>query len=149
MTDWIMQSDVGDSRVLSERLGAFLKRQGSEKEVARLVGCDQRTARGLRSGDTWPNRRHMLALWIAFGADVLEAVFYPERVEARLAKEKQAREQERQERIASAARLVEPPSIGLARRLGEAGRWDEEPAGLDPDNLDLFDTEPAGAHADA
>lgn len=138
MTDWTMQSDVPDAQILSKRLGAFIRRQGSAKEVARRIGCDERTAKNIRLGRGWPIARHWWNIWIEFGDEVVEAVFYPDRVEARLKREAEQREQARRQRIASAS-LVEPRAFRVAARLGEGDGPDEEPADLGPPNLDLFD----------
>jgi hypothetical protein len=139
MTDWTMQSTSGDPQILSRRLGAYLNRTTSAKQLALLIGCDQRTAENLRAGRTWPIARHWLGLWVEFGNDVLEAVFYPERVEARLQKEAAERDQARRQRLASATGLAEVRTFGLAARLVEGDGADEEPAELGPPNLDLFE----------
>ena len=137
MTDLTMQGYVGNPQILSERLGAFV-RQLPTKDFARRIECDLRTAENIRAGKTWPIARHWLRIWLEFGDDVIEAVFYPERVQARLAREAAAREQARRQRIASAAVLAEARVFGLAGGLGEP----EEPeAELEPGppNLDLFE----------
>lgn len=139
MTDWAMQSFSGNPQILSERLGAFVRRQGSAKQLSLWIECDLRTAENIRAGRTWPIARHWLGLWVAFGSDVVEAVFEPERVEARLKREAEDRERARQQRIASA--MVESRSFGLVAGLGEAPGPDEDPAALGPPNLDLFDGE--------
>ena len=66
-------------------------------------------------------------------------MFYPERVEARLAREAAAREQARRQRIASVTSpMVEGRAFGLVGRM-------EKPDGPDaelepgPPNLDLFE----------
>lgn len=130
-----MQSDSVNSRILSERLGAFVRRQGTAKQLALLIDCDERTAFKIRSGEVWPIARHMWNIWVEFGDEVLEAVFHPERVEARLIREAAEREQAKRERIASA--MVESRSFGLGARLGQGDGSDEEPLG--PPNLDLFE----------
>lgn len=135
MTDWTMQSDTANSRILSERLGRFVRRQGSAKQLALRIDCDERTAFKIRSGEAWPIARHWWNIWVEFGDDVVEAVFYPERVEARLKREAEARDQARRARIASA--MVEDRAFGLGARLGESVGSDEEPLG--PPNLDLFE----------
>jgi hypothetical protein len=79
-------------------------RQLPTKDFARRIECDLRgPPRTSAAGKTWPIARHWLRIWLEFGDDVIEAVFYPERVEARLAREAAAREQARRQRIASAA----------------------------------------------
>lgn len=142
MTDWAMQSDSVNSRILPQRLGAFLRRQVSAKQLSRQIDCDERTAFKIRAGEVWPMGRHMLRIWLEFGDDCIEAVYYPERVQARLAREAEAREQERRQRIASAAGLVGTSLIGLARSFGEGDGADEDPAELGPPNLDLFEARP-------
>ncbi len=139
MTDWTMQSDVDDPQILSRRLGEFLKAQGSTKDVARRIACDERTLENIRAGRTWPIARHWLRIWFEFGDDAIEACFYPERVEARLAREAEAREQARQQRIASASRLAVEKAYGFARRSGERDVEASE-QDLEPENLDLFGT---------
>lgn len=149
MTDWAMQSTSVDPQILSKRLGAFIKRQGSAKQLSLLVGCDIRTMENIRAGRAWPIARHWWNIWVEFGDDVLEAVYHPERAEARLAREASAREQARRQREASAARPLEHPAFSLARRLDEGLGPDEDPADLGPPNLDLFEPELAGARPGA
>lgn len=152
-----MQSESVDFRVLQKRLGAFLKRQGAAKEIADLIDCDERTAFKLRAGHAWPIARHWWNIWLEFGDDVVEAVFHPERAEARLKLEAQKREQARQERIASASGLVDVRSFGLAAGLDQGAGAPEDPAELGPPNLDLFEactfaappTHQAGVHLGA
>jgi hypothetical protein len=139
MTDWIMQSDVGDPQILSRRLGSFLKRAGPSKDIARRIECDLRTIENLRAGRAWPIARHWLRIWLEFGDDVIEAVFYPERVEARLAREAAERERAKRARLA-ASHLMEPRAFSLAVVLGEP----EEPGSElepGPPNLDLFEAQ--------
>jgi hypothetical protein len=135
MTDWTMQSTVADPQILSKRLGEFV-RQLPTKDFAARIECDLRTAENIRAGRTWPIARHWLRIWLEFGDDVLEAVFYPERVEARLAREAAAREQARRQRIASVS--VERRSFGVAEGLGEPAEPHEE-LEPGPPNLDLFE----------
>ncbi len=130
-----MQSDCRDPQILSRRLGDFLREQGPSKVIAERIEADLRTVENIRSGRTWPIARHWLRIWLEFGDDVIEAVFYPERVEARLAREAAERERAKRARLAG---LVQPPMAGMARRLGEL---QEPPAELidGPPNLDLFE----------
>jgi hypothetical protein len=139
MSEWAMHSNSVDSRILQVRLGAFLRGQGSAKQLSLLIDCDERTAFKIRAGETWPIARHWLRIWLEFGDDTLEAVFHPERAEARLIREAEAREQARQKRIASASAPVEDRYFSPASGVGEAARWDDEPADLGPPNLDLFE----------
>jgi hypothetical protein len=140
MTDWTMQSDVEDPQILSRRLGAFLKAQGPTKDIARRIEADERTVENMRAGRTWPIARHWLRIWFEFGDDVLEAVFYPERVEARLAREAEARDEARRQRIASASRVAVAKAFRMGRRAGERSIEDAEELG--PPNLDLFEDRP-------
>lgn len=135
MTDVTMQSISSNSQILPARLGAFLKRQGSAKQLALRLDCDLRTMTNLRGGLTWPIARHWWNIWVEFGDDVLEAVYYPERVEARLKREAAAREQERLARATSTS--LEDRSFGMGLGAGEALGPVDEPLG--PPNLDLFE----------
>jgi hypothetical protein len=74
-----------DPQLLSKRLAEFV-RQLPAKDLSERVGCDLRTAENMRRGH-WPIARHWLGLLAAFGEDLTEAVFHPERAEARLARE--------------------------------------------------------------
>ena len=138
MSDWAMQSDVDDPQILSRRLGSYFKRQGlSAKQLALQLDCDHRTAENFRAGRAWPIARHWLAIWLEFGDDVIEAVFYPERVEARLKREAVEREQARRRRLSSIS--LGSDAFGLVRGLEEADRPTEEFEELGPPNLDLFE----------
>lgn len=131
-----MQSDVGDPQILSQRLGAFLREAGPTKDVARRIEADERTVENIRAGRTWPIARHWLRIWLEFGDDVIEAVFYPERVEARLAREAEQRERAKRARAAS---LVAPGLGGMGRRLEEQAEQAAEHLLEGPPNLDLFE----------
>lgn len=136
MSEWIMQSDAVDSRILPARLGSFLRREvGGAKQLALLIDCDERTAFKIRAGEAWPIARHFLAIWLEFGDDVVEALFHPDRVEERLRREREARDQARRTR---ASTLVESCSFSVGDGLAEGGGADEDPAELGPPNLDLF-----------
>lgn len=132
-----MHSSSQESQILPKRLAAFLKRQGTAKQLSLRLDVDLRTVNNLRAGVTWPIARHWWNIWVEFGDDVVEAVFNPERVEARLAREAEQREQDRRQRIASA--LVEGRAFSLAFGVGEGLGQDEAPAELGPPNLDLFE----------
>lgn len=138
MTDVFMQSDVVDPQILSRRLGAFLREAGPTKDIARRIEADERTVENIRAGRSWPIARHWLRIWLEFGDDVLEAVFYPERVEARMAQEAAERERARRARVASAT-LVAGRPVGLARRAEERTEQDAEDLEAGPPNLDLFE----------
>lgn len=125
-----------DRQILQERLSRFV-RPYPAKVLARKVGCTERTAQHFRMGTAWPNARHWFNIWVEFGEDALEAVFMPERVEQRLKREAEAREQARRARIASA--LVEESPFGLGAGLGEGDGADEGPLEPGPPNLDLFE----------
>lgn len=138
MTDWTMQSDVADPQILARRLGRFLKSAGPTKDIARRIAADERTVENLRAGRSWPIARHWLRIWLEFGDDVIEAVFYPERVEARLAREAAERERAKRARFAAAS-MVEGRSFGLGRRLEEREEQAAELLEPGPPNLDLFE----------
>lgn len=85
MTDTAMHFTERDLRTL---LGNFMRsRSRSAKELARQIGCDPRSAEGYRAGRYWPQAKHWPGIIAAFGADVTEAVFHPERAAARLEQE--------------------------------------------------------------
>jgi hypothetical protein len=91
-----------DRRTLQTRLSAFVAERATAKQLARLIGCDVRTAEGIRKG-YWPQARHFSGIVRAFGRDVIDAVFAPEidSVEARLEQEER---QARQVYLAARAR---------------------------------------------
>ncbi len=128
---------VGDPQILSRRLGDFLKDRGSAKIIADRIEADIRTVENIRSGRAWPIARHWLRIWLEFGDDVVEAVFYPERVQARLAREAAERERSKRARIASIG-MVERRAFGVEGRLGEPEEPDAE-LEPGPPNLDLFE----------
>lgn len=140
MTAVWTQSMVDDPQILSRRLGDFLRRQGSAKQLALRLEADPRTIENIRGGRAWPIARHWLNIWLEFGDDVLEAVFYPERVEARLLREAEEREQSRRTRLASLS--LDRRSFGLAPGVGEALGTADEPLEPGPPNLDLFEARP-------
>lgn len=138
MTDWAMHSSSRESQILPARLAEFLKRQGSAKQLSLRLDVDLRTMNNLRAGATWPIARHWWNIWVEFGDDVLEAVFHPERVEARLTREAAERETARRQRIATAT-VVESRAFGMAVGLEGEGGQDAGPEPLGPPNLDLFE----------
>ena len=77
-----------DPQRLQARLAAYVRPRASSKQLARLLGSDERTAENIRRGH-WPQARHFASIVRAFGSDVLDAVFNPEleSVEARLEQE--------------------------------------------------------------
>lgn len=82
-----------DPQLLSERLMAFVRPRADAKTLARLVGCDVRTAENIRRGH-WPIARHWAGLVATFGRDLTDAVFHPSAAAARL--EAEVRELEQQ-----------------------------------------------------
>lgn len=126
MTDWTMQSTERD---LSGMLGRFLSRRTrSAKDLARLIGCDPRTAEGFRAGRHWPQAKHWLGLVAAFGEDVTEAVFHPERAVERLEREARELEAKAEERR-RLARQMEGQAHSFAPGLAKARpRHEDRPA---------------------
>lgn len=83
-------------------LGDFMRRRSrNAKELARQIGCDPRSAEGYRAGRYWPQAKHWPGIVAAFGADVTEAVFHPERAAARLEQEVRTLEQQLAEKRAA------------------------------------------------
>ena len=74
-----------DRQSLQERLAKYVRRFPA-KQLAQLIGCDERTAENMRKGH-WPIARHWAGLIAAFGRDVTDAVFHPDEAAARLAEE--------------------------------------------------------------
>jgi hypothetical protein len=125
MTDWSMQSTERD---LNQMLGDFLSRRSvSAKDLARRVGCDPRTAEGFRAGRHWPQAKHWLGLVAAFGTDITEAVFHPDRAAARLQEEIAALEAKLAEQRA-ALRVVAEGERSFAPRTAQARARDEDRA---------------------
>lgn len=85
MTYGALQSMRDDPQILANRLAEYL-RPVPAKKLARAVGCDVRTAENIRRGH-WPIARHWSGLIRAFGEDLTEAVFHPEKAIARLERE--------------------------------------------------------------
>jgi hypothetical protein len=77
-----------DPQLLQRRLSAFVRQHGTAKQLAERIECDVRTAENIRQGH-WPIARHWLGLLRAFGDDLTEAVFHPERAVERLEREVQ------------------------------------------------------------
>lgn len=104
MTDWTMQSTERD---LNRMLGDYLSKKSTcAKDLARRIGCDPRTAEGFRAGRHWPQAKHWLGLVTAFGADLTEAVFHPEKAAERLEREIRELEQQLAERRAAHERIA-------------------------------------------
>lgn len=101
MTSGALQSMGHDPRLLTGRLATFVRSKGDAKTLARTISCDVRTAENMRSGRHWPTARHWAGLLTAFGQDVTEAVFHPDRAAARLESEVIRLEQELAERRAA------------------------------------------------
>lgn len=122
MTDWTMQSTERD---LNRMLGDYLSKKSTcAKDLARRIGCDPRTAEGFRAGRHWPQAKHWLGLVTAFGADLTEAVFHPEKATERLEREIRELEQQLAERRAAHQRVAGRPSkIGGALVLVLRKLW--------------------------
>lgn len=104
MTDWTMQSTERD---LNRMLGDYLSKKSTcAKDLARRIGCDPRTAEGFRAGRHWPQAKHWIGLVTAFGADLTEAVFHPEKAAQRLEREIRDLEQQLAERRAAHERIA-------------------------------------------
>ena len=103
-----------DPQVLQDRLSRFVRaRVPSAKDLARVVGCDIRTAENIRGGH-WPSARHWAGIVATFGRDVTEAVFHPDAAAARLQQECSDLEAQLATRRA-ALRNVEGPGARLAQ----------------------------------
>lgn len=117
------QSMVADPRLLSERLATFVRSKGDAKTLARTISCDVRTAENMRTGRHWPTARHWAGLLTAFGQDVTEAVFHPDRAAARLETEVIRLEQELAERRAA----LRDVASALPRPSQASARLDQRP----------------------
>lgn len=89
-----------DPQLLSDRLRAFVRPRADAKTLARLVGCDVRTAENIRRGH-WPIARHWAGLVATFGRDLTDAVFHPSAAAARLEAEVRELEQQLADRRAA------------------------------------------------
>lgn len=123
------QSMSHDPQILPVRLGRYLAKLPA-KEVARIARCDIRTAENIKRGQNWPIARHWLGLVATFGEDLTEAVFHPEKANARLAREIYDLEQTLAAKRAALVG-VQGDSSGLAEtgartqdRTAEVARWD-------------------------
>ncbi len=106
-----------DPQILSRRLSDFVQPIPA-KILAEQVGCDLRTAENIRRGH-WPIARHWLGLIRAFGEDLTDAVFHPEKAAARLEREVSDLERQLAERRKAAA-AARRHSAGLAEAAGRA-----------------------------
>lgn len=122
-----------DPQLLSLRLKRFVA-DIPAKTLSIQIGCDQRTAENIRQGH-WPIARHWLGLVLAFGDDVTDAVFHPERAAARLEKELRDLEAEL-ERKRAALRDVQGVRPGMAK----AGPAVEDRAALEDPSFQSEDT---------
>lgn len=88
MTDWAMHFSDDDDLIMLRRFREYV-RPYPEKVLAQTIGCDTRTAKSFRNGESWPNARHWRLIVKAFGRDVIACVFEPEinDVVARLSRE--------------------------------------------------------------
>lgn len=89
-----------EPQLLAERLKAFVSKVPA-KTLAEEIGCDLRTAENIRQGH-WPIARHWLGLLGAFGEDLTEAVFHPEKAVQRLEREVHDLERQLAEKRAAA-----------------------------------------------
>jgi hypothetical protein len=87
-------------QLLSDRLKAFVRSKADAKTLARMIGCDVRTAENIRRGH-WPVARHWAGLVATFGRDLTDAVFHPSAAAARLEAEVRELEQQLAERRAA------------------------------------------------
>lgn len=87
-------------QILSDRLKDFVRPRADAKTLARLVGCDVRTAENIRRGH-WPIARHWAGLVATFGRDLTDAVFHPSAAAARLEAEVRELEQQLADRRAA------------------------------------------------
>lgn len=134
MSEWTMQSTERD---LSEMLGDFLRRRtNSAKDLARLIGCDPRTAEGFRAGRHWPSARHFRMIVRTFKRDLIAAVIEPEinATLARLSREERELE-ERLEEIRRAKRSASGDLVGNQERRDAYVDWST----VEPPVRDLFD----------
>lgn len=85
MSEMALHYMRSDPQLLSKRLSNFVSPLPA-KELSRRIGCDVRTAENIRAGH-WPIARHWIGLLSAFGEDLTEAVFHPEKAAQRLERE--------------------------------------------------------------
>lgn len=135
MNGLAMHFSGDEDRILQQRFAEYV-RPYPEKVLARTLGCDTRTAKAFRSGESWPNARHWKLIVQAFGRDVLACVFEPE-INDTLAR---LRREERQ--------LEERLDEIRKRRRSAAGGVDSLPerrdavldrASIDGEHADLFE----------
>ena len=107
-----IQSMELDPHLLSRRLSAFVS-PFPAKDLSRRVGCDVRTAENIRAGH-WPIARHWLGLLAAFGEDITEAVFHPEKAAQRLELEVKALEEQLAKKRADLSHFASD-SAGVAK----------------------------------
>lgn len=120
---------VADPQVLTQRLATFVRSKGDAKTLARTIPCDVRTAENMRTGRHWPTARHWAGLLTAFGQDITEAVFHPDRAAARLEAEVLRLEQE----IAAKRAALKDVGGHAPRRPETVARLDQRAAVLTSD----------------
>ena len=122
-----------DPKILLSRLAEYV-RPYPAKNLARWVGCTEKTADAFRRGESWPNARHWRLIVQHFGRDILAAVFEPE-IDETLAR---LRREERELR----ERLHEIEARRLKALGGLAGREERADAAShrSPLDQDLFET---------
>lgn len=137
MTGQTMTIQRNDPLILSERLAEYF-RPYPAKVLARTIDCTESTAENFRLARTWPSARHWKLIVQAFGRDVLAAVFDPEINDtlARLNREQRQLE-ERLDEIRARARKAAGDMEGLSERRDAA----LDRASVDPNTIDLFDTD--------
>lgn len=97
----------------------------SEKEVARVAGCEVRTARAYRQGMSWPNETSLQAMAAEWGVNFLLHVFGPvievELTTAQLAARVQRDFEILQRRLASAEQQMEAATAADRPATARAG----------------------------
>jgi hypothetical protein len=129
MTHGASQGMVADPQLLTQRLATFVRSKGDAKTLARTITCDVRTAENMRTGRHWPTARHWAGLLTAFGQDITEAVFHPDRAAARLEAEVLRLEQE----IAAKRAALKDVGGHATRRPENLPRLDQRAAALTRD----------------
>ena len=71
----VFSSAMGPTEACAERVTGWCRRF-SQKELARAIGCTERTARALREGAP-PKSRHLYAMAASWGETFVEYVFAP------------------------------------------------------------------------
>ena len=125
MTQTLEQCMRRDPQLLATRLQAFVRPRADAKTLAKLIGCDVRTAENIRRGH-WPIARHWAGIVAAFGRDVTDAVFHPDAAAARL--EAEVRELERT--LAERRAALRDVAGTIPRRPQDAASLQDRPTGV-------------------